>query len=152
MLVLVKDLEGNRLGVEGRGHRIEWVAVEEIPELNALARPSLGGVDTNPRGVDPASRLGARDPSHRRERYIEPSARLFFSDEIKGVDLSDIYGDKKRRKETVCGLLNILKGLNLFLFRWFALGRLLLYIFRLFLDLIYILIELRLFIKIRLLV
>ena len=33
---------------------------------------------------------------------------LFFSDEIKGVDLSDIYGDKKRRKETVSGLLNIL--------------------------------------------
>ena len=34
--------------------------------------------------------------------------RLFFSPEIKGVDLSDVYGDKKRKNETVSGLLYIL--------------------------------------------
>lgn len=33
---------------------------------------------------------------------------LFFSPEIKGVDLSDIYGDKKRKNETVSGLIHIL--------------------------------------------
>ncbi|MCP5535816.1 MAG: Eco57I restriction-modification methylase domain-containing protein [Akkermansiaceae bacterium] len=33
---------------------------------------------------------------------------LFFSDEIKGVDLSDTYGDKKRKKESVSGLIRIL--------------------------------------------
>ena len=34
---------------------------------------------------------------------------LFFSPEIKGVDLSDVYGDKKRKNETVSGLLHILE-------------------------------------------
>lgn len=33
---------------------------------------------------------------------------LFFSNEVKGIDLSDTYGDKKRKKESVSGLLNIL--------------------------------------------
>jgi len=33
---------------------------------------------------------------------------LFFSDEIKNIDLSDTYGDKKRKKESVSGLLRIL--------------------------------------------
>lgn len=33
---------------------------------------------------------------------------LFFSDEIKGIDLSDTYGDKKRKKESVSGLIRIL--------------------------------------------
>lgn len=34
--------------------------------------------------------------------------RLFFSEEIAGVDLSATYGDKKRKKEKVSGLLRIL--------------------------------------------
>jgi len=33
---------------------------------------------------------------------------LFFSPELKGVDLSDIYKDKKRKSETVSGLIHIL--------------------------------------------
>ncbi|MCF6354305.1 MAG: Eco57I restriction-modification methylase domain-containing protein [Candidatus Polarisedimenticolaceae bacterium] len=33
---------------------------------------------------------------------------LFFSPEVKGIDLSDVYGDKKRKNETVSGLLHIL--------------------------------------------
>ncbi|MGE9268510.1 MAG: Eco57I restriction-modification methylase domain-containing protein, partial [Verrucomicrobiales bacterium] len=33
---------------------------------------------------------------------------LFFSDDIKGIDLSDTYGDKKRKKESVSGLIRIL--------------------------------------------
>lgn len=34
--------------------------------------------------------------------------KLFFSPVIKGVDLSDVYGDNKRKNETVSGLFNIL--------------------------------------------
>jgi len=34
--------------------------------------------------------------------------RLFFADEIRGVDLSEIYGDNRRRREAVSGLLHIL--------------------------------------------
>ena len=33
---------------------------------------------------------------------------LFFSDEISGVDLSEVYHDKKRKKESVSGLIRIL--------------------------------------------
>ena len=33
---------------------------------------------------------------------------LFFSDEIKDVDLSEVYHDKKRKKESVSGLIRIL--------------------------------------------
>jgi len=34
--------------------------------------------------------------------------RLFFSLEVKGIDLSDSYGDKKRKNEAVSGLIHIL--------------------------------------------
>ena len=42
-----------------------------------------------------------------KKRPVVPN-HLFFSDEIKGIDLSSVYGDKKRKKESVSGLIHIL--------------------------------------------
>lgn len=54
-----------------------------------------------------------------KKRYIDGFSRnakkrpsipnhLFFSDEIKGIDLSETYGDKSRKKESVSGIIRIL--------------------------------------------
>lgn len=63
--------------------------------------------------------LDRRDEEEKKTHYLDGFSRnarkrpqvpnhLFFSDEIKGVDLSDVYHDKKRKRESVSGLLCIL--------------------------------------------
>ncbi len=63
--------------------------------------------------------LDKRDEDTKKTHYLDGFSRnknkrphlpnhLFFSPEIKNIDLADAYGDKKRKKESVSGLLNIL--------------------------------------------
>jgi len=63
--------------------------------------------------------LDRRDEEAKKTYYLDGFSRnakkrpqvpncLFFADEIKGVDLSEVYHDKKRKKESVSGLIRIL--------------------------------------------
>ena len=63
--------------------------------------------------------LDRRDEETKKTYYLDGFSRnakkrpqvpncLFFADEIKDVDLSEVYHDKKRKKESVSGLIRIL--------------------------------------------
>lgn len=63
--------------------------------------------------------LDRRDEETKKTYYLDGFSRnakkrpqvpncLFFTDEIKDVDLSEVYHDKKRKKESVSGLIRIL--------------------------------------------
>ena len=95
-----------------------------LPLRGALPRPRRRARPLRRRPIPqwrPLRVARPQRPGHRQaalHRRVHPQAgkrphvpnKLFFAPRQKGIDLSDAYGEKKRRNETVRGLLHILHG------------------------------------------